>query len=140
MVRRIVVSLIFLIPLFGWANEIETPGPPRKIITIIVDPTGMALIGPDTLYISALAPEVQRRLFKSYMGTGKMYDAIRLEFHGEVLMGTRGAAMDAIKLGQSNALKEVCIHLHKKYFADLTPRQQKKIRRQFPVLFQDSFD
>ena len=112
---------------------------PDKSITIIVNEKGNALIGRDTLAIDQVAAELQKRLWKSYMGTGKMYGAIHLQFSGEVLMGVRGAAMDAIKLAQKNVLTEVCLQLHKKLFENLSSRQQEKIQKQFPVLFQSNY-
>jgi D-serine dehydratase len=112
---------------------------PDKSITIIVNEKGRALIGRDTLAIDQLADELQKRLWKSYMGTGKMYGAIHLQFTGEVLMGARGSVMDAIKEAQKKALTEVCLQLHKNLFEKLTSRQQKKIQKQFPVLFQSDY-
>jgi hypothetical protein len=112
---------------------------PEKSITIIVNEKGNALIGRDTLPMDQLAAELQKRLWKSYLGTGKMYKAIHLQFTGEVLMGVRSSAMDAIKQAQKNALIEICLQLHKKLFEDLSSRQQKKIQKQFPVLFQSTY-
>jgi hypothetical protein len=37
-------------------------------------------------------------------------------------------------------LKELCLEKHKKLFEDINGRQQEKIRKQFPVLFQTHFD
>lgn len=113
--------------------------PPGKLIRIVVNEKGYALIGRDTLTANDLSPELQRRLWKSYMGTGKMYDSIKLEFEGEVLMGTKGAAMDAIKEAQEKALKEICLEKHKKLFDALSEGQKNKIRKQFPVLFQTNY-
>ena len=113
---------------------------PEKIITITLLPGGHAVMGLDTLDLDGLSKELQKRLFKSYMGTGKMYDAIKLEYPGDVLMGSRDAAKDAIHKAQLNALKQLCLEKHKKYFEDINSRQQDKIKRQFPVLFQTNFD
>jgi len=54
-------------------------------------------------------------------------------------MGTRSAAMDAIKSAQQKALTEVCLEKHKKRFDDLNENQRNKIKKQFPVLFQQTF-
>jgi hypothetical protein len=51
----------------------------------------------------------------------------------------KNSAMDAIQKAQKKVLTEVCLEKHKKLFESLSIRQQEKIRRQFPVLFQESF-
>jgi biopolymer transport protein ExbD len=112
---------------------------PDKLIIVVVNPDGNVFIGRDTLSIDKLADELQRRLWKGYLGTGKMYDGIKLQLEGEVLMGVKNSAMDAIQKAQKKVLTEVCLEKHKKLFESLSIRQQEKIRRQFPVLFQESF-
>lgn len=112
----------------------------EKGLTIIVDSSGLAFMGRDTLSTDQLAGELEKRLWKGYMGTGEMYPSIHLQFRGEVLMGVRGATMDAIQLAQKNVSNEVSLHLHKKLFKDLSTKQQKKIRKQFPVLFQRTYE
>lgn len=111
----------------------------EKFITVVVKPNGNVIIGRDSLNMDQLADELQRRLWKGYMGTGKMYDGIKLSFEGEVLMGIRNSAMDAIEKAQKKVLTEVCLEKHKKLFENLSTRQQAKIKRQFPVLFQESY-
>ena len=111
--------------------------PKIKIIGIIVNANGEVYIGRDTIGVSDLAAEIQNRLWKSYLGTDKMYDSIKIEFRGEVLMGTRGAALDAVKLAQKNALTDICLQKYKRLFENCSSLQQKKIRKQFPVLFQE---
>ncbi len=136
------LMLTFLFPLFMniAAGKYETEYLPEKIITIKLLPAGTAVIGRDTLDFDAMSKELQQRLFRSYMGTGKMYDAIKLEFAGEVMTETRDAAKVAIQKAQQNTLKELCLEKHKKFFEDINSRQQEKIRKQFPVLFQTNFD
>ena len=111
--------------------------PKIKIIGIIVNTRGEAYIGRDTLQLSDLAAEVQERLWKSYLGTDKMYDSIKIEFIDGVLAGTREAALDAIRLAQKNALTEICLQKYKRLFENCSSGQQRKIQKQFPVLFQE---
>lgn len=106
---------------------------------IIATPSGSVIIGKDTLSSEALAKELQNRLWKSYLGTGKMQNSIQLTFSGEVLMGTRGAVMDAILEGQQLALKDVCLDRHKTLFENLNESQKTRIKKMFPILFQTSY-
>lgn len=112
---------------------------PEKIILVTVNEKGRSIIGRDTLSIDSLALELAQRFWKSFTGTGKMQDAVKLQFTGEVPAGIRTAAAGAIKKAQENALIELCLQLHKKRFEDLSGRQQDKIRRQYPVLFQQKY-
>jgi hypothetical protein len=66
-----------------------------------------------------------------------MYDEIQVVLNGEVLMGVKGAALDAIQLAQKNALRDICLQKFKKLYENIDPAQQRKLQRQFPVLFQE---
>ncbi|HKB44271.1 MAG TPA: hypothetical protein VKC90_07770 [Chitinophagaceae bacterium] len=112
---------------------------PDKVITVTVDDKGYVFIGKDTLTSIELSDELQRRLWKTYMGTDKMYDAIHLDFKGEVSMNTKESIKKAILEGQKKALTDICLQKHKKLFDDLNSHQQRKIRKQFPVLFQREY-
>jgi hypothetical protein len=111
----------------------------EKTIIIIVGANGMATIGKDTLTSEQLTEELQKRLWKSYLGTGKMYDSISLRFTDEVMITIKTAIKKAIQEGQNKALTDVCLQKHKKLFEDLNNSQQAKIRKQFPVLFQKDY-
>lgn len=112
---------------------------PDKVITVTVDDKGYVFIGKDTLTSIELSDELQRRLWKTYMGTDKMYDAIHLDFKGEVSMNIKESIKKAILEGQKKALTDICLQKHKKLFDDLNSHQQRKIRKQFPVLFQREY-
>jgi len=113
--------------------------PLEKVITVTVNAKGQAIIGRDTLSIDDLSKELKNRLWKSYLGTGKMPDAIHIVFNGEVLMGVRGSAMDAIKDAQEKALTELCLQKYKKKYEELSSSRQNKLQHQFPVLFQQNY-
>ena len=138
MTRFAFIPLIFL---FSITKATEYTGKliPQKSITVTVDQKGWIFIGKDTLTTDQLAEELQKRLWKSYLGTGKMYHSIHLEHAGEVLPEIEGSVKKAIHEGQEKALTEVCLQLHKKLFEDLSQRQQRKIKNQFPVLFQQNY-
>ena len=139
MQRLLCYSLFFLcLSLSACSNHLPA-SVPQKSITITVTPAGYAYIGKDTLAIEDLAKELQTRFWKSYLGTGKTQDRIHLVFNGEVLMGTRGAAMDAIHEGQQLALKDICLQRYKTLYDALTKKQQAKLKKLFPVLFQTMY-
>jgi hypothetical protein len=133
----ITLATLFIVP--AKANIYTINYPAKKFITVTVDEKGYILIGNDTLTSLDLPDELQRRLWKSYMGTDKMYDAIHLEYKGEVAMTIKEGVKKAIHEGQKKALTDICLQKHKKLYENLSGRQQRKIRKQFPVLFQQEY-
>ena len=124
--------LIFAFLLFG-----IKPLPQQKILTVAVDKNGQIFMGRDTLSLDGLPYEIQQRLFKSYLGTGKMYDQIQFQRMGDVLPTIIHATTEAIKEGQEKALREFCVSKYSSPFDKLKSSQQGKVRKQYPVLFQD---
>jgi len=112
----------------------------EKIITVKVNTSGIVTIGRDTVGSDDIAAYIRERLFKSYTGTGKMYDAIRLIIDGEPQAVVMEVVLKEIAKGQKKALTELCIEKYKKVFEDISPRQQAKLKKNFKVLFQESFD
>ena len=112
---------------------------PPKILTIVVGADGKISMGRDTLLTTELAKEIKNRLWKSFLGTDRMHDVIKLEISGEASPTIRTAVIEAIHEGQKMALKEICVEKHKKYFEDLSSSHQQKIKKQFPVLFQTDY-
>mgnify|MGYP003443307600 CR=1 FL=1 len=49
------------------------------------------------------------------------------------------AVINEIKEGQKRALIELCLQKHRKLYESLSPKQQEKLKKQFPVLFQTSY-
>lgn len=139
MLRLLSCSCFFLCLSLNACTSPPAASIQQKIITITATPSGSVYIGRDTLAIEDLAKELQTRLWKSYLGTGKMQDSIHLLFSGEVLMGTRGAVMDAIQEGQQLALKDICLQHYKTLFEELNEKQQAKLKKSFPVLFQTAY-
>jgi hypothetical protein len=126
-----------------WSNAAATncgETIPEKILLIKVDKTGQIAVGRDTVSSGDLAPYVQERLFKSYLGTGKMHDRIKIEkTDADVPDMVTEVVLKEIQEGQRRALTELCLQKHKKLFADLTTKQQEKLKKQYPVLFQTDF-
>lgn len=128
--------LFFLgISLISRAGATEPPA--KKFLDLTVTANGAIYMWPDTLIIDELAENVEQRLWKSYLGTGEMYDEIRINYESGTPAQLRIDALKAIKEGQTKALTQVCLQKNRKTYDELTSRQQKKIRRQFPVLFQE---
>ena len=135
----LLISLFFITLSLKAAGNIQSIFP-QKIITISVNEKGWVMIGRDTLTIDQIPDELQKRLWKSYLGTGKMYDAIHLEFIDQPPAVIQKSAREAIKEAQRKALIDISLQKHEKKFEDLSSRQQQKIKKHFPVLFQTSYE
>ena len=145
MKTSMMLKWFFLISLFFASVSSKAIGSiqknnPKKIITVSVNEKGWVIMGRDTLSIDQLTDELQKRLWKSYLGTGEMFDAIRLEFSGQPPMVIQKSVKDAIKEAQRKALIDISVQKHERKFEDISSRQQKKIKKQFPVLFQTSYE
>ena len=134
MLREVFISLACCAAIIAVPNK--EPVRTKKILSLTVNEFSQVFMGRDTLMISDLPKELKNRFWKSYLGTGKMHDAIEVMYTANVASPVKAAAVDAIRQGQEMGLKDICLEKHKQYYADLNPRQQEKIRKQFPVLFQ----
>ena len=136
---------LFFIPIlaifaFSFTSR-ETPGEISKIIVVKIDEIGVITDGRDTISSDELSEYIRERLFKSYTGTGKMYDRIRVEkIHDGPVSTLMDILLKEIASGQKKALTELCLHKYKQGFDNLKSKQQQKIRKQFPVLFQTNYD
>jgi biopolymer transport protein ExbD len=139
MIRSVIIMAVFLTSIqleaIGYTQSLFV----QKIITVTINQKGEISIGRDTLTVDQVTHELQERLWRSYLGTGKMYDAIHLEVAAGTQAGIITNAKNAIKEAQKKALIDVCLQKHKKLFDDLSNSQQNKIRRQLPVLFQQDY-
>ena len=112
----------------------------NKIITVKVNTAGIISVGRDTISSDDLALYIRERLFKSYTGTGKMYDGIKLIKDGEPESIVFEIVRKEIVNGQKKALNELCLEKYKRLFEDISSRQQDKLKKNFPVLFQTTYD
>lgn len=111
-----------------------------KIIHVIVDEYGTISVGRDTVTSDELAKYIQVRLFKSYMGTGRMYDQLLFSKENNKVPDVVAAVvLKEMKEGQQKALTQLCLQKYEKLFEDLSKRQQAKVKKTFPVLFQKEF-
>ncbi len=111
----------------------------QKLIDIKVTADGWAITGRDTISVLEIADELRTRLWKSYLGTGKMPTAIRISYDDNVPLTTRETAEKAVKEAQGKALTELCLQKNKKRFEELSDNQQNRIRKKFPILFQQQY-
>jgi hypothetical protein len=132
--RKYICIAIFLLSINS--NSIAAD----KIINVKVNVSGIITIGRDTVSSDDVALYIRERLFKSYTGTGKMYDAIKLAKEGEPEKVVMDVVLKEIASGQKKALNELCLEKYKKVFEDISSRQKAKLKKNFPVLFQTSYD
>ena len=104
--NRIILSLL-LLSVVSFADAKSFPA--KKYLDITVMANGRIHMWPDTLSSTELPAIVQERLWKSYLGTGKMYDEIRVNYQNDVTEKQKADALKAIREGQSKALIEVCL-------------------------------
>ena len=112
----------------------------EKIITVNINGSGIITVGRDTISSDDLAMYIRERLFKSYTGTGKMYDAVKLVVSGGPQMVVLEKIKKEITNGLKKTLNELCLEKYKKLYDDLSSRKQSKLKKNFPVLFQNSYD
>lgn len=111
-----------------------------KVIMVIVDESGIISIGRDTVSSDELARYIQTRLFKSYMGTGRMYDKILFaKASDKVPDMVTEVVLQEIKEGQKRALTELCLQKYENRYENISSKQQTKLKKTFPVLFQTKF-
>ena len=138
MLRHLVLfSAVLAVSLSG--NTTENKPLPEKVISITINENGFAISGRDTLPLVELAEEIHLRLWKSYLGTGKMPDRIVVKYLGTGVVSHKGETEKAIKEGQQKALQELCVQKHKKRYEDISDNQKSKVKKQYPVLFQENF-
>lgn len=113
--------------------------PAEKILSISVDESGTISVGRDTVSSDNLAKYIQERLFKSFMGTGHMHDRIVLIKKTDVPEVVMEVIVKEIQEGQRRALVELCLQKFKRTFDNIEGKQQDRLRKQYPVLFQTSY-
>jgi hypothetical protein len=133
---------LLLIPVLFSFNSLAFDGSsvlPEKAIRITIDERGYASIGRDTLTIIELTEEIHIRLWKSYLGTGKMPGVVLVSYKGNAASIHQTATEKALKEAQQKTLQEFCVHKYKKKFENVSSSQLKKMKKQFPILFQQVF-
>jgi hypothetical protein len=130
----------FFLILGAFCQFSSLAAPAEKILLVKVDEIGLVSVGRDNVGADNLARYIQERLFKSYMGTGQMHDKIRLEkTDAEIPEPVMEVVITEIKLGQRRALTDLCLQKFSKTFEELDRKKQGRLKKQFPVLFQETF-
>lgn len=112
-----------------------------KILLVQVNEIGIITVNNDTVGSDLLARYIQERLFKSYLGTGKMYSRIILHKADDNVPDiVTAVVIKEIKDAQQKALTEVSLQKYNRSFNSLEERRKEKIKKLFPVLFQDTFN
>ena len=136
------LTLFLTASLFGLhslANNIKPFHFFENIIVVTVDAKGKAMIGKDSFDMEGLSQELQQRFWRSYLGTDKMQEKVKLDYIGNVSPAFKKNVIAAIKKAQQGALIDLCLQLHKKKYEDLSAKQQQKIKAKYPILFQQNF-
>ena len=74
------------------------------------------------------------------MSNGKMAATIYLNNEDPANQDIYTEITPAIRQAQEKTLTVLSLHKHKKRFDDISTQKQEKIRKQFPVLFQEKFE
>jgi hypothetical protein len=130
--KYILILILSLVATSVFAND----GAADKILVINITEKSQAIIGRDTLTFEDLSKEIETRLWKSYLGTGKMHTSLQINYHKDLTETAKSSAIAAIKKGQTGALTLLCLEKFKNRFDQIGERRQEKIKKQFPVLFQ----
>ena len=73
------------------------------------------------------------------MSNGKMAATIYINNENQTNQDIPTEITAAIKEAQEKTLTVLSLHKHKKRFDDISTQKKEKIRKQFPVLFQEQF-
>lgn len=131
--HRLVVWIFLLTPFTSQpANPFQ-----QKTLIINVDVKGQVSIDRIKIETEDLPRELQQRLWRSFVGNGKMPQAIKLQFENELPPESTKTIFGAVKQGQQRTLNILSLHKYKNKFENINNRKQDKIKKQFPVLFQE---
>ena len=112
----------------------------EKILFLKVTEKGTVSSGRDSVYKENIAGYIQERLFNSYISTGKMYTRIKIEkINTAVPDLIVQVVTKEIQEGQKRALKDLCLDKYKKLYDNIDKKNQDKVQKQFPVLFQKDY-
>ena len=135
---RALLLLLAIMPSLNVSASNKLPA--EKILQVTVNEVGTVTVGRDTVNADNLAKYIQERLFKSYMGTGQMHSKIKfVKANDNVPDMVSEVILKEIQNGQQRALTELCLQKYKNFFDKIEKRKQDKLKKQFPVLFQNNF-
>ena len=111
----------------------------EKIITIAVSAKGDVTINNVAIEADVVTKELQQRLWRSYMVSGKMADRISIQWNEANSNALKKSISDAVKEAQAKTLTMLCLHKYKKKFEDIGSRKQGRLQKQYPALFQQTY-
>jgi hypothetical protein len=133
------MRFLFLMLVFvGGSHVLAIDTPAEKLLSISVTENGLIKSGADTIPLDKLAMDIKNRLFKSWL-SGKNYTRITLSYSPGLRDAVTGPVLQEIKEGQRLALIAVCLEKYRKRFDDLDAKEQDKLRKKTPVLFQTEY-
>lgn len=133
--RTLLLSFVVLVSFLAKASDNLYP---EKLLQVTITESGIITVGRDTVDSENLAKYIQERLFKSYLGTGKMYDRIIVSRVTESTPDmVAEVVIKEIKLGQQRALTQLSLQKYRNTFDKLDDKKKEKLKKQFPVLFQE---
>lgn len=131
MLRPLIILLLLLPTIASYSKS------SIRILHIHVAPKEEVSIDGVKIDISeSLSKELQQRLWRSFMGNGKMPDRIDLQFEEAVTAQVKASILKSIKEAQEKTLNLLCLHKYKRSSVDITGKQRSRLKKQFPVLFQ----
>ena len=122
----------------GGSHVLAIDPPAEKLLSISVSENGLISSGAETIPLDKLAMDIKNRLFKSWL-SGKNYTRITFSHSAGLSEAVTGPVLQEIKEGQRLALIAVCLEKYKKRFEDLDAKEQDKLRKKSPVLFQTEY-
>jgi hypothetical protein len=132
---RVVLALLAL-SVFSFSPLLSTE---RIIIISVNTREEVSIDGIKIDNVDNLSQQIQQRLWRSYMGNGKMPDIIHIRFDTDVPINLRSAVFGAVRDGQERTLNVLSLEKFKKKFADASDKQKDKLKKRFPILFQQTF-
>lgn len=135
---RLLLCCILLISLQP-VTVAATSSPIIKTVTVKVLPDQQCFIDGIKVNFWELGIELNKRIWRTFMGNDKMPENIAVVYEGEVDADTKTATIKSVKEAQQRTLTIYSLFKHKKKYEDLPESKKEKIKKQFPILFQQDF-
>lgn len=137
---RVLISLLMtLLVSAAAASPARKVLPIEKTVTIKVLANQETFIDGVKIGFWELGIELNKRLWRSFVGNSKMPASILVVYEGEVTDEWKTATLKGVREGQQRTLVMLSLFKYKKKFEDISSPKKEKIKRQFPVLFQENY-
>ncbi len=115
------------------------PSPIIKTITVKVLADQQCFIDGYKVNFWELGTELHKRIWRTFMGNDKMPDNVLVVYEGDVNDETKTATLKSVQEAQQRTKTMYALFKYKKKFEDLSDSKKDKIKKQFPILFQQEF-